>query len=305
MSYHEPVLADAVLEQLGALGSGWVLDATVGGGGHAARILERARECRLLAVDRDAEALAEARLRLQPFADRVRFVNARFDAALDVAGVEDGTLIGALLDLGVSSHQLDEDRRGFTFRPGAPLDMRMGGEGESAADLLADASADELGRIFREYGELPRARALAQEIVRRRGGSPLTTSDDLVAALSRALGRSASMGEKARTFQALRLAVNEEIQALEQALPRIRDALAPGAALVVISYHSLEDRRVKHAFRAWSQACVCPPGLPVCVCRGRPLGETLTRSPITASDEEARTNPRARSAKLRAWRAAA
>ncbi|MEZ4414916.1 MAG: 16S rRNA (cytosine(1402)-N(4))-methyltransferase RsmH [Gemmatimonadota bacterium] len=305
MSYHEPVLVDEVLEHLGPLHGGTVLDATVGGAGHAARILEHCPACDLLAVDRDPEALAAARARLAPFGERVRFVNARFDEALGVAEVAPGSLSGALLDLGVSSHQLDADRRGFTFRPGAPLGMQMEGEGPSAADLLNEASADELHRIFKDYGELPRARGLAAEIVRRRAAAPFAVSDDLVAALSRTLGRSASMGEKARAFQALRIALNAELEALESALPAIRAALAPGAVVVVIAYHSLEDRIVKRAFQEWSRSCVCPPRLPVCVCRGRPLGETLTRSPVTASAEEAERNPRARSAKLRAWRAAA
>jgi 16S rRNA (cytosine1402-N4)-methyltransferase len=256
-------------------------------------------------VDRDPEALEAARAALAAFAPRVRFIQARFDAVTDDLEVRDRGIDGALLDLGISSHQVDEDRRGFTFRPGAPLDMRMTPEGPTAADLLNSASEEELGRIFREYGEERRARALARAVVRRRDETPFATSDDLMAVVTRVMGPRSDHQDKARIFQALRIAVNGELEALEAALPALRDALRAGGVLVVIAYHSLEDRIVKHAFREWSRDCVCPPEFPVCACRGRALGTLLTRKPERPDEAEVETNPRARSALLRAWRKAA
>jgi 16S rRNA (cytosine1402-N4)-methyltransferase len=179
-------------------------------------------------------------------------------------------------------------------------------------DLLADAGAflqsgdeERLHQVFREYGEEPRARRLAAEVVKRRQTEPFETADQLVAAMGTTYGRAPTAQDKARIFQAVRIAVNEELEALERALPALRDVLNDGGVLVVIAYHSLEDRIVKHAFREWSRACVCPPGIPICTCRGEPLGEVLTRKPVRPSEDEVRENPRARSARLRAWRKAA
>lgn len=305
-AYHEPVMADQALELLGPAGNGLYLDGTVGGGGHTRRILDGCPGCRVLAVDRDAEALAVAAGELADVRERVRFLHARFDRAADDPEVRERGLDGALLDLGVSSHQLDTDARGFAFRRGVVLDMRMDPAQEvDAARFLAEADEATLARVFAELGEEPRARRLAREVVKRRATGPVRTSDDLVAALTVALGRPATARDKARIFQALRIAVNDELEALEEALPALREALKEGGVLVVIAYHSLEDRMVKHAFREWSRSCVCPPGLPVCACRGRPLGETLTRRPLRPDDAEVARNPRARSARLRAWRRAA
>ena len=306
LPYHEPVMAYAVMELIRPSGFGLYLDGTVGGGGHSSLLLERCERCRVIAVDRDAEALAAAEIALAPFGGRVHFVRARFDEALDEAGVVE-PLSGALLDLGVSSHQLDADERGFTFRRDVDLDMRMGGREEdtpTAAQVLNEGTASDLARIFHAYGEEPRARRLAREVIARREGTPFRTSDDVVAAYSKTLGRRPSAREKARIFQALRIAVNRELESLEQGLARIQEALARRATLVVISYHSLEDRLVKNAFREWSRSCVCPPRMPVCACRGEPLGSTLTRTPVGPSDIEVARNPRARSARLRAWRKA-
>jgi 16S rRNA (cytosine1402-N4)-methyltransferase len=175
----------------------------------------------------------------------------------------------------------------------------------TAADLLADEDERELARVFLELGEEPRGRKLAREIVRRRASGGFRTSDDLVAALAAAVGRAPTHQEKARVFQALRIKVNRELEALAAALEGLRGALRPAGVLAVIAYHSLEDRMVKHAFRDWSRECVCPPDFPVCRCRGFALGETLTRRPVTAGPEEVERNPRARSARLRAWRKAA
>ena len=177
--------------------------------------------------------------------------------------------------------------------------------GVDAARFLTEASESRLTEVFRDLGEEPRSRKLAREIAKRRGTRPLRTSDDLVAALAVTLGRAPSARDKARIFQAVRIAVNDELEVLERALPALMDVLKDGGVLVVIAYHSLEDRMVKNAFREWSRACVCPPELPVCVCRGRPLGETLTRHPVRPDEEEIARNPRARSARLRAWRRAA
>jgi 16S rRNA (cytosine1402-N4)-methyltransferase len=301
-AYHEPVLGAEVLDLLEPQGAGLYLDGTVGGGGHTRLILERCPKCRVLAVDRDGDAIEHARNSLAEFGDRVLFRHARFDRALS----EHESLDGALLDLGVSSHQIDVEARGFTFARGVALDMRMDAAGgPDARSFLAEASEERLAQVFRDFGEEPKARRLAREVVKRRATSPLQSSDDLVAALAVTLGRAPTMRDKARIFQAVRIAVNEELESLERGLPAIREVMRDGAVMVVISYHSLEDRLVKNAFREWSLACVCPPEVMRCVCRGRPLGETLTKKPVRPSEEEMRANPRARSARLRAWRRAA
>jgi len=304
--YHEPVLGTEAIELLDPRDGGLYLDGTVGGGGHTRLILDRCSDCRVLAVDRDPEAIEEARDRLRDVRDRVRFLSVRFDRAAADPEARDRGLDGALLDLGVSSHQLDDEGRGFAFRRGVALDMRMDPSGgPDARSFLAEATEERLTQVFREYGEEPRARRLAREIVKRRSTAALETSDDLVGALAVCLGRAPSAREKARIFQAVRIAVNEELEALELGLPAIREVMRGGAVLVVIAYHSLEDRVVKNAFREWSRSCVCPPELPVCRCRGRALGETLTRSVVRPSEDEVARNPRARSARLRAWRRAA
>lgn len=306
---HEPVMVTEVLEHLGPR-DGLFLDGTVGGGGHARAVLEAAPGARLLGLDRDPEAVEAAREELVEFGDRVEILRGDFRDApelLERSEFETERLVGALLDLGVSAHQIETTARGFSFRPGTPLIMRMGGTTggrRPAAAFLNEASEEELGRVFREYAEERRWRRLAREVVRRREERPLETSDDLVEALERALGRPPRPRDKARVFQAVRIAVNRELDALEEGLPRIRELLAQEGRLVVISYHSLEDRIVKHAFRVWSRSCVCPPGLPVCRCRGEPLGRRVVDGPVTPSAGEVRANPRARSAKLRAWEAA-
>jgi 16S rRNA (cytosine1402-N4)-methyltransferase len=306
--FHDPVMVEEVLEALEVARSGWILDGTLGGGGHAEAMLLRWPECRVLGVDRDPEALKRATERLIPFAERTRYLGMRFDLAMDDAKLKQDGLDGALLDLGVSSWQLNQDHRGFAFRRGVELDMRMGegtaSEGESAADLLNECPEEELSRIFWEYGEEPKSRKLARQIVHRRSDRPFRNSDDLVAALAGALGRAPGQSEKARVFQALRIAVNEELHSLTQALPLIRDALNPGGVMTVIAYHSLEDRIVKTAFREWSRSCVCPPGLPICVCRGEAYGSPVFKGPRRPTPAEVQKNPRARSALFRAWRKA-
>ena len=304
--YHRPVLVDAVMTMFSGCGAGLYLDGTLGGGGHAEAILRTCGGSRVLGVDRDPEALEESRGRLAPFVGRVRFLRGSFeDGARDPQVAEEG-LTGAILDLGVSSHQLDADARGFTMRPGAPLDMRMdASQGPTAADLLAKASQGELTKQLKA-GDAPRPGALARRIVERRSAKPIRDSDDLVGVLSSVLGRGATHAEKARLFQALRIAVNDELGALERTLPLIRDALRPGGTLVVISYHSLEDGIVKRAFREWSDPSHgLPAKLPVRHEELPTMGSVLTRKPVRPSEEESRENPRAKPARLRAWRRAA
>ena len=304
--YHSPALADEVVTLLSA--SALVLDGTLGGGGHAAVLLEAGVE-RVVGIDRDPDALAEVRARLAAAAAQERFAAyqgnyAAVDALPALAGLR---FNGILLDLGISSHQIDDASRGFSFREGAPLDMRMGGSGDSApsaGELLDSASDEELARIFRDYGDEPRAGRLAREIVRRRATRPFRSSDDLVGAIRGAFGARTGPSDFARLFQAVRIAVNDELAGLEQALPALRDRLAPGGTLAVIAYHSGEDRLVKHAFREWSTDCICPPRLPMCACgNNHALGAPVTRRAIVASADEIARTPRARSARLRAWRA--
>lgn len=305
--YHVPVLLDEVLGAFDAVGSGEIFDGTAGGGGHTEAMLEARADCRVVAVDRDPEAIERLHARLAPYGDRVRIVQARFDVAAAQVLEAGGGLRGALLDLGISSRQIDAPARGFTFRGDAPLDMRMEGataESETAADLLNDWPEDDLSRLLRRLGEEPRSRAIARAIAERRAVSPFRTSNDLVEVLESVSRRPVFSKDKARIFQALRIQVNDELGALERALPLLRDALGPGGVFVVLSYHSLEDREVKNQFREWSRSCICPTELLQCLCRGVPLGQTLTRSVIRPSEAELQRNPRARSARMRAWRKA-
>jgi 16S rRNA (cytosine1402-N4)-methyltransferase len=282
-----------------------VLDCTLGGGGHTAALLERGMH--VTGVDRDPRALAAARERVAEYERTGQFRAFLGNyAALSAAGLPDGECFdGILLDLGVSSHQFDDLARGFTFREGAPLDMRMGADAETdAGELLNTIDEVDLSALLRAYADEPRAARMAREIVRRRERRPFATADDLVDAIRAVLGPRSGAPDFARIFQAIRIAVNDELSGLEQALPSLRDRLTPSGVLAIISYHSGEDRLVKNAFRDWSTACVCPPRQMLCTCRGTPLGETLTRKPINATDDEIDGNSRARSARLRAWKRA-
>jgi 16S rRNA (cytosine1402-N4)-methyltransferase len=294
-TYHVPVLLKPVLAA--ASGARRAVDATLGDGGHAGALLRAGAE--VLGIDRDPEAIAVSRARLGE--SGIRYLQASYASAEALEAVRRFEPDFILLDLGVSSRQLDENARGFTFRPGAPLDMRMGGRGESAADLLNRAEPGTLEAVFREYGDERRSRRLAAEIVRRRSRHPFATSDDLVNAIRGALGARAGPSDFARLFQAVRIAVNEELVGLEHALPAFRDALKPGGRLSIITYHSGEDRLVKKMYREWARSCVCPPGVPRCICRGRALGRIEPRKPIIPDPSELVVNPRARSAKLRTF----
>ncbi len=294
---HVPVLLVPVLAA--AAGARRAVDATLGDGGHAEELRRAGAE--VLGIDRDPAAIAVSRRRLGD--EGMHYLQAAYaaPAALEAVAAFHPDFI--LFDLGVSSRQLDEAERGFTFRPKAPLDMRMGADGHSAAAFLNTAEEAELARVFHEYGDERHARRLAREIVRRRGRQPFAVSDDLVNAVRATLGPRAGPPVFARLFQAVRIAVNDELTGLETALPAFRDALEPGGRLAVITYHSGEDRLVKHAFRAWASACICPPRQPICTCRGRPLGRLVPRKPIAAGPDEVAANSRARSAHLRIFQA--
>ncbi len=285
-----------VLEALGTARR--VADVTLGDGGYAEALLGYG--VALLGIDRDAEALQRARARLG--ASTCSYLHASFGSPEALRAVTEFHPAGVVADLGVSSRLLDDPARGFSFRPGVPLDMRMDPEGPTAAEVLNRADPERLVRIFADYGDERRAHRLAREVVRRRVTSPLRTSDDLVNAIRAVLGPRSGPGDFARLFQAVRIEVNAELTQLDTALPVWRDALTPGGCVVVISYHSGEDRLVKHAFREWSKACVCPTEQPMCTCRGRSYGKAVPRKPIRPTAEEIARNPRARSARLRVFR---
>ena len=289
---HQPVLLGPVLEA--ARESIRVVDATLGHGGHAGAL--RAAGAEVLGIDRDPDAIRTARARL---GDAGIYLNLAYDDPEALAAAASFEPDFVLLDLGVSSRQLDQIERGFTFRPGAPLDMRMGAAEATAADLLNAESESSLERVLADYGDERRARRLAREIVRRRARHPFAISDDFVNAIRAVLGPRAGPPDFARLFQAIRIAVNDELDGLARALPAFRDALTPGGKLAVIAYHSGEDRLVKQSFRDWASSCVCPPRQPVCTCRGRALGRLIPRKPIVPTDDEVAANPRGRSAKLR------
>jgi len=304
-TYHVPVMVDEVVGFLLSAGPGVFFDGTLGGGGHARALLEACPTCELIGVDRDPEAQAEGARTLAPFQDRVRLIHARFDEGAAQVKASGERLAGALLDLGISSRQIDSTGRGFTHRDEAPLDMRMSSDGETAADFLNTASESDLAHVFRTLGEFPRARALAQAVVQEREARPLATAGDLNAILASIHRGPLLAKDKAPVYQALRIRVNAELEALERALPLLRDAIRPGGVLAVLSYHSLEDRMVKKAFVEWSTACHCPPRLPICQCGGVALGERVTRKAARPTEAEVKQNPRARSARLRVWRRAA
>jgi 16S rRNA (cytosine1402-N4)-methyltransferase len=303
-AFHAPVLAREVAQLLG--NARHVLDCTLGGGGHALALLNQG--ARVTGIDQDPAAVAAARANLASYerAGTFQAICANFSEIAERHEFDGETWDGILLDLGVSSHQIDEEGRGFTFRPGVRLDMRMRPDADTdAARVLNESDEHELIRIFREYADEPRGGRLAREIVRRRATRAFATSDDFVGAIRAVLGPRSGPPQFAPLFQSVRIAVNDELGILERTLPVLRDRLADDGVIAVISYHSGEDRLVKRAFADWSAACVCPPRQPMCTCRGRALGVTLTRKPVRPTPAEAQQNSRARSALLRAWRRAA
>lgn len=299
---HIPVLLEECMEALAIRPDGIYLDGTAGGGGHSFEIAKRLTTGRLIAVDKDKQAIAAAGRRLAPFplaqvvqgdfADIPRILK-----ELSIPGAD-----GVLLDLGVSSHQLDTPERGFSYSVDAPLDMRMSGQGPTAADLLNTATEEELSDIFFRYGEEKFSRRIARSIVEARRVKPLETTGELVdliyASIPAAARREGGHPAK-RVFQAVRIAVNGELDSLEKALNGIFDILNPGGRFAVITFHSLEDRMVKQAFASFTKGCTCPPDFPVCVCGHTPRGRLVTKKPVLPGKEELAKNPRSKSAKLR------
>ncbi len=305
---HLAVMPQQVLDYLDPSAGSVFLDGTLGGGGHARLVLEAAGpDARLIGLDRDPAALKAAADHLKPFADRVKLLHRNFSEAPDVAeelGISG--FDGVLFDLGVSSHQLDTRERGFSFRSEGPLDMRMDPTGGlTAADVLAEKDAEELTRIFRQYGEERYAGRIARRIVQTRQEQPLETTGQLAELVRNAVPGGhipARIHPATRVFQALRIYVNDELGHVERGVRAAIDLLRPQGRLVVISFHSLEDRIVKHMFREESQGCLCPPRLPICGCGHQARIALLTRRGQRADEAEIERNPRSRSAILRGVR---
>jgi 16S rRNA (cytosine1402-N4)-methyltransferase len=304
---HRPVLLQETLKFLAPQRGGLFVDCTLGLGGHSEAILLNHENTRVIGIDRDPDALEFASQRLAPFGKRFRAVHANFREIREVLRTEGEELAdGVLADLGVSSLQFDSPTRGFSFRFDAPLDMRMDPtHGETVSDLLATLSEAEIANIIFEFGEERHSRRIARRIVERREkGSPITTTKELADLVQQSTGgrKRGQIHPATRTFQALRIAVNHELEGLAEFVGTAVDLLNPDGHFVAISFHSLEDRTLKRELRRLSGHCECPPRLPVCECGARKVVELLTRRPIAPSESEIDENPRARSAKLRAAR---
>lgn len=307
MSFHHiPVLLHETLDALAVRPGGIYVDCTLGGAGHSVEILGRSGpDGILIGLDQDEQALKAAGERLAPFGERARLVKTNFEhiaAVVERLGI--GPVDGVMMDIGVSSHQFDEGERGFSYHQDAPLDMRMDRDAPfTAADLVNEWDEGEIARIIWEYGEERWSRRIAQFIARARSQAPIQTTGQLVEIIKAAIpaGARREGGHPARrTFQAIRIAVNDELGVLERGLEGALQVLKPGGRLAVITFHSLEDRIVKQTFARWVKPCTCPPEIPVCVCGKVPLAEHVTRKPVKASAQELEQNPRARSATLRA-----
>jgi 16S rRNA (cytosine1402-N4)-methyltransferase len=304
MFHHITVLLHEAVEGLDIKEKGIYVDCTLGGAGHSRAILDRLQGGVLIAIDQDDAALANAKDKLQSERNQVHLVKsnfARLGEILDELGYE--TVDGVLFDLGVSSPQLDEAERGFSYQNDAPLDMRMDQTQELTAYTIVNSwDEEEIARILFEYGEEKFSRKIARKIVERRGKEPIRTTEELVEVIKEAIPAAARRtgGHPAkRSFQALRIAVNRELEVFSEAVETAIDRLAPGGRIVVITFHSLEDRICKDAFAARSKGCTCPPDFPVCVCGNRPELKLINKKPILPSEEELKSNRRARSAKLR------
>jgi 16S rRNA (cytosine1402-N4)-methyltransferase len=301
-AYHIPVLLKQTIDLLNIRPGGVYADVTCGGGGHSEGILLRCPDIRLLCFDRDPEAIAAASTRLSGFNDRITFVNENFlHFSRELTRLGIGKVDGILADLGVSSRQLDDGERGFSFHQDAPLDMRMSGKGTSAADLVNNEQAEELERILFAYGEEKFARGIVKGIIAARAQAPIATTGELAEIIRTHVPLSVRNAKNPcrKTFQALRIAVNGELDALEILLRDGFEALKPGGRFAVITFHSLEDRIVKTTFKDYGTGCVCPPEYPICTCGKQPRASAVIRKPVTADESELQANPRSRSAKLR------
>ena len=302
--HHISVLLNECIDNLNIRPDGIYVDGTMGGGGHSLEIAKRLTTGRLICIDQDPNAHEAAGKRLAEYKDRITFVRDNFGnikSILDSLGIE--KIDGMLLDIGVSSHQLDEAERGFSYQQDAPLDMRMNPDRPfSAYDVVNGYDEDELDRVIFTYGEERWARRIAQFIVKEREAKPIETTGELVDIIKKAVPKGARKDgphPAKRTFQAIRIEVNGELEVLQRAIDDVAARLAVGGRLCIITFHSLEDRIVKEAFRKQENPCICPPQFPVCVCGKKPLGRVITRKPILPSKEELEENPRSRSAKLR------
>lgn len=306
--HHISVLLEECIENLHIDPDGCYVDGTMGGGGHSLEIAKRLEGGRLIAIDQDPDAHKAAGERLRQYREKITFVKDNFG---NIARILDGLgrdrIDGMLLDIGVSSYQLDEGERGFSYQQDAPLDMRMNPEQQfSAYDVVNSYNEDELNRVIFTYGEERWARRIAQFIVKERQDKPITTTGGLVEAIKKAVPKGARKDgphPAKRTFQAIRIEVNGELDMLRQAIGDAAGRLNPGGRLCIITFHSLEDRIVKEAFRGLENPCICPPEFPVCVCGRKPLGRVVTKKPILPGEGELAQNPRARSAKLRVFEA--
>ena len=302
--HHISVLLNECIDNLNITPDGIYVDGTMGGGGHSLEIAKRLTTGRLICIDQDLNAHEAAGKRLAEYKDRITFVRDNFGNIaniLDSLGIE--KIDGMLLDIGVSSHQLDEAERGFSYQQDAPLDMRMNPDRPfSAYDVVNGYDEDELDRVIFTYGEERWARRIAQFIVKEREAKPIETTGELVDIIKKAVPKGARKDgphPAKRTFQAIRIEVNGELEVLQRAIDDVAARLAVGGRLCIITFHSLEDRIVKEAFRKQENPCICPPQFPVCVCGKKPLGRVITRKPILPSKEELEENPRSRSAQLR------
>jgi len=301
---HKPVLYDECMNILEINPNGIYVDGTLGGGGHASGICSRITGGRFIGIDRDKEAIAAASERLEQFSGKTNFINSNYADIKDILhNLNIPGIDGALLDLGVSSYQLDNPERGFSYMNDAPLDMRMNRDDNFCAyDVVNDYKLEDLHRIIRDYGEEKWAKRIAEFIVQKRIEKPIKTTfelNDVIKAAIPAGARRDGPHPSKRTFQAIRIEVNSELAKLNKALRDFFDCLNPGGVLAVITFHSLEDRAVKELFAELCKGCVCPKDFPVCVCGNTPKGKLIHRKPITASDLELEENPRSRSAKLR------
>lgn len=304
---HKSIMLEEVIESLAIKPNGIYVDGTLGGAGHSSEIAKRlGPEGRLIGIDQDGEAIAAATKRLEPYRDRVTIVRSNYAQMCQVLkelGIS--KVDGILLDLGVSSYQLDEASRGFTYREDVPLDMRMDQRNpKTAADIVNEYSEMELYRMIRDYGEDRFAKNIAKHIVRAREKKPIETTGELCEIIKAAIPAKmrAGTGHPAKqTFQALRIELNHELDVLTQSIDGMIDRLAPGGRLCIITFHSLEDRIVKTRFRTNENPCICPPGFPVCVCGRISKGKVITRKPIIPSEQEMEENSRSKSAKLRVF----